>query len=59
MTFDPQAIHAFEHAGWQRASCYVGTFSAAIILFIEVILDAADIKSGRTFWTLLLIRAGA
>jgi SAM-dependent methyltransferase len=44
MDFDPQAIRAFEHAGWQRAaSRYGGTFAAATRGFIAALLDAARV----------------
>jgi SAM-dependent methyltransferase len=44
MEFDPQAIRAFEHAGWQRAaSCYGGTFAAATTAFVDALLDAAHV----------------
>ena len=44
MEFDPQAIRAFEHAGWQRAaSRYGGTFAAATTGFVDALLDAANV----------------
>src|SRR6266851_2404088 len=44
MDFDPQAIRAFEHAGWQRAAPrYGGTFAAATRGFIAALLDAARV----------------
>jgi ubiquinone/menaquinone biosynthesis C-methylase UbiE len=44
MEFDPQAIRAFEHAGWQRAAArYGGTFASATREFVEALLDAANV----------------
>jgi SAM-dependent methyltransferase len=44
MQFDPQAIRAFEHAGWQRAAArYGGTFAAATAGFVGALLDAAHV----------------
>src|SRR5262249_1170025 len=46
-TFDPQAIRAFEHAGWQRAAAhYAATFAQATCGFIDDLLDAACIGAG-------------
>ena len=45
--FDPEAVRAFEHAGWERAaSAYRATFAAASGEFIEALLDAADVAPG-------------
>ena len=47
MAFDPQAVRAFEHAGWQRAAAhYTTTFSHATRGFIDDLLDAAGVKAG-------------
>jgi ubiquinone/menaquinone biosynthesis C-methylase UbiE len=47
MTFDPQAVRAFEHAGWQEAaSHYTQTFARATAGFIGALLDAARIGVG-------------
>jgi SAM-dependent methyltransferase len=44
MEFDPQAIRAFEHAGWQRAaSRYGSTFAATTTGFVDALLDAANV----------------
>src|SRR5215469_10399976 len=46
-TFDPQAVRAFEHAGWQRAAAhYAATFAQATCGFIDDLLDAACIGAG-------------
>lgn len=48
MSFDPDAVCAFEYAGWEKAaSAYRETFAAATEPFIEALLDAADIGAGR------------
>jgi ubiquinone/menaquinone biosynthesis C-methylase UbiE len=45
MSFDPRAVRAFEHAGWQQAAAeYDATFAHATALFVEPLLDAAGIK---------------
>jgi len=47
MTFDPQALRAFEHAGWQQAAGqYNATFSKATRGFIGELLDAARVAAG-------------
>ena len=47
MTFEPQAVRAFEHAGWQRAAAaYQSTFARATAPFIQALLDAAAIGPG-------------
>ena len=47
MTFDPQAVRAFEHAGWQRAAAhYAATFAHATRGFIVDLLEAARIGAG-------------
>jgi len=46
--FDPEAVRAFEHAGWQRAATeYDSTFARASARFVETLLDAADVAAGR------------
>ncbi|MFZ2006517.1 MAG: methyltransferase domain-containing protein [Stellaceae bacterium] len=47
MSFDPEAMRAFEHAGWQKAaSQYQATFAAATGEFVEALLDAAGVEPG-------------
>jgi SAM-dependent methyltransferase len=47
MTFAPQAVRAFEHAGWQRAAAgYEETFARATAPFLAPLLDAAEISPG-------------
>jgi ubiquinone/menaquinone biosynthesis C-methylase UbiE len=47
MKFDPQQLHAFEHAGWQRAAPnYLATFAHATSGFVEAVLDAAQVAAG-------------
>ena len=44
MSFQPEAVRAFEHAGWQRAaSSYGSTFAHATAAFIAPLLQAAEI----------------
>jgi SAM-dependent methyltransferase len=44
MSFDPEAVRAFEHAGWQKAAAhYQATFVAATREFAEALLDAAGV----------------
>ncbi|HVH79825.1 MAG TPA: methyltransferase domain-containing protein [Stellaceae bacterium] len=64
MSFDPEAVRAFEHAGWQKAaSHYRTTFAAATREFVEALLDAGHIGSGSTVLDLCcgtgLLAAGA
>ena len=48
MSFQPEAVRAFEHAGWQRAAASYGTsFAHATAPFIAPLLDAARISPGR------------
>ncbi|MBM3622447.1 MAG: class I SAM-dependent methyltransferase [Alphaproteobacteria bacterium] len=48
MTFQPEAIRAFEHAGWQRAaSRYEATFAHATARYIEPLLEVACVAAGR------------
>jgi SAM-dependent methyltransferase len=47
MSFDPEAIRAFEHAGWQRAAVqYDASFAHATAPFVEALLDAARVGAG-------------
>jgi SAM-dependent methyltransferase len=47
MSFDPRAVRAFEHAGWQQAAAeYDATFARATAPFGEPLLDAAKITAG-------------
>ena len=47
MEFNPDAVRAFEHAGWQRAAGeYDRTFARASAPFVEVLLDAAGAAAG-------------
>jgi ubiquinone/menaquinone biosynthesis C-methylase UbiE len=47
MNFDPEAVRAFEHAGWQRvAADYNATFARASAQFVEALLDAAGVNAG-------------
>jgi SAM-dependent methyltransferase len=46
-SFDPQAMRAFEHAGWQQAAaCYAATFAHATRGFLDALLDAAAVRTG-------------
>jgi SAM-dependent methyltransferase len=48
MSFEPEAIRTFEHAGWQRAaSSYASSFAHATARYIEPLLEAAEISSGQ------------
>jgi ubiquinone/menaquinone biosynthesis C-methylase UbiE len=48
MSFQPEAVRAFEHAGWQRAAGrYGNSFAHATAPFIAPLLDAARISPGR------------
>jgi ubiquinone/menaquinone biosynthesis C-methylase UbiE len=45
--FDPEAVHAFEHAGWQQAAAaYDATFAPATAPFVEALLDTAGVTAG-------------
>jgi SAM-dependent methyltransferase len=47
MTFDPEAVRAFEHTGWQRAAeHYIATFAHATAGFVGDLLDAARVGAG-------------
>jgi SAM-dependent methyltransferase len=48
MTFQPEAVRAFEHAGWQRAaSSYGNSFAHATAPFVKPLLDAVEISAGQ------------
>jgi ubiquinone/menaquinone biosynthesis C-methylase UbiE len=47
VAFDPAAVRAFEHAGWQQAAAaYDATFAHATAPFVEPLLDAAGVAAG-------------
>ena len=47
MSFAPEAVRAFEHAGWQQAAAeYDATFARASGEFVEALLDAAGVSPG-------------
>jgi len=47
MNFEPEAVRAFEHAGWQRAAAeYDASFAHASARFAEALLDAAGVGPG-------------
>ena len=49
MSFDPDAVRAFERAGWDRAAAgYENSFATATRQFIEPLLEAAAVRSGAT-----------
>jgi SAM-dependent methyltransferase len=46
VTFDPEAVRAFEHVGWQRAAeHYTATFAHATEGFVDDLLDAARVSA--------------
>jgi SAM-dependent methyltransferase len=48
MSFQPEAVRAFEHAGWQRAaSSYGNSFAHATAPFVAPLLVAAEISPGQ------------
>jgi ubiquinone/menaquinone biosynthesis C-methylase UbiE len=48
MRFEPEAVRAFEHAGWQRAaSSYRSSFAHATAPYIAPLLESAEISSGQ------------
>jgi SAM-dependent methyltransferase len=48
MSFEPEAVRAFEHAGWQRAAAqYENSFAHATAPFAARLLDAAEITTGH------------
>jgi SAM-dependent methyltransferase len=47
MSFDPEAVRAFEHAGWEKAAPeYLSTFADATREFIDPLLDAVGLAPG-------------
>jgi SAM-dependent methyltransferase len=47
MSFNPDAIRAFEHAGWEKAAAeYGATFARASGEFVGALLDAAQVGPG-------------
>ena len=47
MSFDPEAVRAFEQAGWERAAAtYEASFATATRCFVDALLDAAGIAAG-------------
>jgi cyclopropane fatty-acyl-phospholipid synthase-like methyltransferase len=45
MSFEPEAIRAFEHAGWQRAApTYGNSFAHATAPYIAPLLEAVEIS---------------
>ena len=48
MSFEPEAVRAFEHAGWQRAAArYTDTFAHATAPFVTPLLEAAGVSVGK------------
>lgn len=48
MSFEPEAVRTFEHAGWQRAaSGYRSSFAHATARYIEPLVEAAEISPGN------------
>ena len=48
MSFEPEAVRAFEHAGWQRAAAlYEDSFAHATAPFVAPLLDAAGVAAGH------------
>ena len=48
MSFEPEAVRAFEHAGWQRAAAnYNDTFAHATAPFIAPLLEAAGVSPAK------------
>ena len=49
MSFDPEAVRKFEHAGWEQAAAqYDATFARATAPFVEALLDTAGVAAGMT-----------
>ncbi len=47
LSFDPEAIRAFEHARWERAAPgFAASFATATGQFAEALLDAAAVRAG-------------
>src|SRR5947207_6053405 len=45
--FDPEAVRAFEHGGWQQVAAeYDATFARATAPFVDALLAAAGVESG-------------
>ena len=52
MSFEPEAVRAFEHAGWQRAaSTYGNSFAHATAHYTVPLLEAAGVSSGQQVLT--------
>ena len=48
MSFRPEVVRAFEHAGWQRAAAsYEDTFAPATARFVAPLLDAVELSPGE------------
>jgi SAM-dependent methyltransferase len=48
MTFDAEAVRAFEHAAWQAAATrYGASFAGASRLFVDSLVDAAAVAAGQ------------
>jgi SAM-dependent methyltransferase len=48
MSFQPEAVRAFEHVGWQRAAArYNDTFAHATAPFVTPLLEAAGLSAGQ------------
>ena len=48
MSHEPEAVRAFEHAGWQRAaSTYGNSFAHATEPYMVALLEAAEISRGQ------------
>ena len=48
MSSEPEAVRAFEHAGWERAaSSYANSFAHATAPYIVPLLEAAGISAGQ------------
>ena len=48
MSFEPEAVRAFEHAGWQHAAArYNDTFARATAPFIAPLLEASAVSADK------------
>src|SRR5262245_16170655 len=48
MSFSPEVVREFEHAGWQRAAArYDDTFAHATAQFVAPLLDAVEVAPGQ------------
>ena len=48
MSFQPEAVRAFEHAGWQRAAAsYEDSFAPATAPYVAPLLDAVELSRGE------------